>query len=341
MAIIDFPSNPTNGQTYNQNGVSYYYNAAIGAWLTQITSTELSSTAANNQVLFVDGGLSNGTSGLVYTKTANTLFANGVVANAMVTDTLHVSSISGVGLNPTNNAIVAAFDRANNSLQNTSFTLNGDLTVSGTVNTNININATRLRSNIIQSSTGTDFMIDGYPRMPGQIIQHLTAPCNGRTVGPYTWPNVTATLSLDTTYRDVTGSVLSYTPPAGTNTVLYRFSWLIRFSSYSGISHYRFYIDSDEVAGAYRSIAASYEANSHANFNQIFEWSIQCNAATTNASKGEFTSWTSPKTLKLQAREYDNSTYQQILHLNTWRDGTSASSPYDVAIPILTIIAIA
>ena len=193
----------------------------------------------------------------------------------------------------------------------------------------------------IVNSTGSVVSVDGYPRQPGQIIQHLTAPCNGRTVGPYTWPNVTSILSLTTTYQDVTGSVLSYTPPAGTNTVLYRFSWLIRFSSYSGISHYRFYIDSDEVIGAYRASAASYEANSQANFMQLFEWSIQCNAATTNASKGEFTSWTSPKTLKLQAREYDGSTYQQILHYNTWRDGTSSSAPYDVAVPMLTIIAIA
>lgn len=341
MASLDFPTNPTNGQTYTQNGVSYYYNAAIGAWLTQITSTELAATAANNQVLFIDGGFSNGTSGLVYSKTANTMYANGVVANAVVATTLHVSTLSGTGLNPTNNSISAAFDRANNSLQNTSFTLNGDLTVSGTVNTNININATRLRSNIIQSSTGTDFMIDGYPRMPGQIIQHLTAPCNGRTVGPYTWPNVTAVLPLTTTYQDVTGSVLSYTPPAGTNTVLYRFSWLIKFVSYSGISHYRFYIDSDEVIGAYRCIAANYESSAHANFNQIFEWSIQCNAATTTASKGEFTSWTSPKTLKIQAREYDGSTYQQVLHQNDWRDGAGASAPYTLAVPMLTIIAIA
>jgi len=217
MAIIDFPSNPTNGQTYNQNGVSYYYNAAIGAWLTQITSTELSSTAANNQVLFVDGGLSNGTSGLVYTKAANTLFANGVVANTMVTDRLHVNVLSGSGLNPTNNAIVAAFDRANNSLQNTSFTLNGDLTVSGTVNTNININATRLRSNIIQSSTGTDFMIDGYPRMPGQIIQVVNTY--------YRTPTSLSIPASYNTYTDVPGISATITPRSSSSKIYMTVRW--------------------------------------------------------------------------------------------------------------------
>lgn len=217
MAIIDFPSNPTSGQTYTQNGVSYYYNAAIGAWLTQITSTELSSTAANNQVLFVDGGLSNGTSGLVYTKAANTLFANGVVANAMVTNSLHVNVLSGSGLNPTNNAIVAAFNRANNSLQNTSFTLNGDLTVSGTVNTNININATRLRSNIIQSSTGTDFMIDGYPRMPGQIIQVVNTY--------YTTPTSLSIPASSSTYTDVPGISATITPRSAASKIYMTVRW--------------------------------------------------------------------------------------------------------------------
>ena len=217
MAILDFPTNPTNGQTYTQNGVSYYYNAAIGGWLTQITSTQLSSTAANNQVLFIDGGFSNGTSGLVYSKTANTMYANGVVANAVVATTLHVSTLSGTGLNPTNNSISAAFDKANNALQNTSFTLNGDLTVSGTVNTNININATRLRSNIIQSSTGTDFMIDGYPRMPGQIIQvvntYLTTPTSQSISAGY---NV---------YNDISGFAATITPRSVNSKIYMTVRW--------------------------------------------------------------------------------------------------------------------
>ena len=88
MASLDFPTSPTNGQTYTQNGVSYYYNAAIGGWLTQITSTQLSSTAANNQVLFIDGGFSNGSYGLVYNKTSNTVYTNTVIASSMTTTSL-------------------------------------------------------------------------------------------------------------------------------------------------------------------------------------------------------------------------------------------------------------
>lgn len=335
MAIIDFPSNPTNGQTYNQNGVSYYYNAAIGAWLTQITSTELSSTAANNQVLFVDGGISNGTSGLVYTKAANTLFANGVVANTMVTDRLHVSSISGVGLNPTNNAIVAAFDRANNSLQNTSFTLNGDLTVSGTVNTNININATRLRSNIIQSSTGTNFIIDGYPRMPGQIIEYLSSPCDGSTIvgasGSYTWPSVTAQQSDSYSYIDLNGSSISYTPPAGATRVIYRFEWQSYWGSAHAIAHNKFFIDGTEVLYARHSRSSQYHEG-----RSPFEWTINIGGVG-NTNTGRQASWTTAKIMKIQYRSYGSGDimYQ---HGTTYWDGGGGNQ---FSMPHLSIIAIA
>ena len=144
MASLDFPSNPTNGQTYTQNGVSYYYNAAIGGWLTQITSTQLSSTAANNQVLFIDGGFSNGSYGLVYNKTANTVYTNTVIASAMTTTSLDVGNITGTALLSTNNAISAAFIKANTALANASLTLIGDLTVEGSINVNSTVASVNL-----------------------------------------------------------------------------------------------------------------------------------------------------------------------------------------------------
>ena len=83
MASLDFPSNPTNGQTYALNGVTYYYNSSMGAWLTQLTSMNLS-TSSNTQVLFNDAGIANGSSGLTYNKAANTVFANTINVNTMV-----------------------------------------------------------------------------------------------------------------------------------------------------------------------------------------------------------------------------------------------------------------
>jgi hypothetical protein len=75
MASLDFPTNPVNNQTYSLNGVTYYYNSAIGAWLTQLSTMNLS-TSSNTQVLFNDAGVANGSSGLVFDKSANTVSVN-------------------------------------------------------------------------------------------------------------------------------------------------------------------------------------------------------------------------------------------------------------------------
>ena len=84
MASLDFPSNPTNGQTYALNGVTYYYNSSIGAWLTQLTSMNLS-TSSNTQVLFNDAGLANGSSGLVFDKGTNALTSLGSIKSTSST----------------------------------------------------------------------------------------------------------------------------------------------------------------------------------------------------------------------------------------------------------------
>ncbi len=93
MSSLDFPLNPVDSQEYSLNGVTYYYNAALGAWLTKLSSAPLP-TAFNRQVLFNDAGLSNGSYGLVFDKSANTLFANtiNVSSNMRVTGNLYIGS---------------------------------------------------------------------------------------------------------------------------------------------------------------------------------------------------------------------------------------------------------
>ena len=41
MAALDFPSSPVNGQTYSLNGVTYYYDATVGAWLTDVVDSPI------------------------------------------------------------------------------------------------------------------------------------------------------------------------------------------------------------------------------------------------------------------------------------------------------------
>jgi hypothetical protein len=83
MAALDFPANPVDQQQYTLNGIVYYYNASVGAWLTVLTS-KLSDTSSNTQVMFNDAGVSNGSPGLVYNKVANTLTVRNIISTGNV-----------------------------------------------------------------------------------------------------------------------------------------------------------------------------------------------------------------------------------------------------------------
>ncbi len=120
MGAIDFPSNPTDQQVFSSGGVTYIYNASIGAWLTSYVSTPLY-TSANTQVLYNDDGQSKGNTGLVFDRRANTLIVNNLVAAG--------SNIASV--------INSAFGRANTALQNTDgVVFNGSLKTTGYLGVN-------------------------------------------------------------------------------------------------------------------------------------------------------------------------------------------------------------
>ena len=59
------------------------------------------------------------------------------------------------------------------------------------------------------------------------VLEQLSMICDGQNYtvssGTYTSQNVTALQILTTSYADVTGSTISYTPPAGATCVIYEF----------------------------------------------------------------------------------------------------------------------
>lgn len=203
----------------------------------------------------------------------------------------------------------------------------------------------KLYVNEIAPKSGNDVTVTGLVHRPaGSIIEVLTGVCDGRSQtvqsGTYTFPNVTTTQNLTATYADCSGSVISYTPPTGTTRVKYELEMKVKAVALSGISHYRFYIDGVEVTRARTSRAFSHSASNQGCMVQLFSWVIDCNASSADASKGAFTSWTSSKTLKWQAREY-GSGYQMSLHNNIWWDGASATGTTVTDPPFLTITAYA
>ena len=184
---------------------------------------------------------------------------------------------------------------------------------------------------------------------PGSVLQEIHGFCDGRTVSSITFPNVTATQTLTTSHADITGSNITYTPPAGTTTVVYTFSFHWEAQSYSGLSHYEFYIDGTPVNNGYgrRTQAGAYQSN-HQNVSRVvyeFPILIDSTLASDEITNLKLKSWTSARTLKMTGRYY-GSTYNAALHHNVWFNGASASTSDTtpstaLALPTLSLKAIA
>ena len=188
----------------------------------------------------------------------------------------------------------------------------------------------------------TDFAT-GY--RPGEIIEYFAGNADGRSItvlsGTYTLDNVISTISLTTTYQYLTGSRINYVPPTGTKYVEYRYQFQWDTASLSGISHFKLFIDGTEVQPAYRCIAGGYQSNHHDNWPVEMAFVFDLTAESDDLANGKLASWTTPKIIEVQAREYDNSSYNATIHYNVWRDGAGAPSPFNVHKPNLTISAIA
>ena len=175
----------------------------------------------------------------------------------------------------------------------------------------------------------------------GTVLEEIHGFCDGRTVSGITFPTVTATQNLTTTHTDLTGSNITYTPPPEAKTVVYTFSFQFNPVALSGISHFKFFIDSDEVSTFRRTQASAYDVNTQANLRFAFEYPILIGHTSNEPQNAKLTSWTTPKTLKMQGREYDGSSYQSQIHLNDWWDGASASGSNALNIPSISLKAIA
>ena len=70
---------------------------------------------------------------------------------------------------------------------------------------------------------------------PGTVLQEICGICDGRTVSGVTFPNVTATQLFTTSYADLTGSEITYTPPTGTTTVVFKFKGTVANDDYQAL----------------------------------------------------------------------------------------------------------
>tara|TARA_A200000159_G_C7238419_1_gene303440 strand:+ start:40 stop:861 length:822 start_codon:yes stop_codon:yes gene_type:complete len=187
-----------------------------------------------------------------------------------------------------------------------------------------------------------------YSYRPGELIETLAGHTRGQTLagimGNVTWPTVTGVMALTTTYQDITGSSVTYTPPPGTKFVRYQFQANYADDSHGGISHLRYYLNGNEVTRLYQCNAFNYDTggNGHGNMNQVMEAWYDLSGSTTDYASGQlpYANWSGGINMKVAGREYSG-TYTGAWHKNKWRDGSGATGDFSYRRPLLKIQAYA
>tara|TARA_R100000152_G_scaffold16878_1_gene8424 strand:- start:213 stop:845 length:633 start_codon:yes stop_codon:yes gene_type:complete len=187
------------------------------------------------------------------------------------------------------------------------------------------------------STSGSDVTITlpSTSRTLGTVVEQFYYPCIGETVttgaGDITLGNVTTAQFGTSTYTDLTGSTIAYTPPSGTKTVIYKFQFMhSRAHDTYHVGHFKFFIDSDEVTKAYITHGAEDVSDL-----VTLEWPIRI-GGTADTTSGRVSSWTSNKTLKIQFREYGSSNETKC-HETEHSDGTGDNT---MVIPRIGITAL-
>lgn len=150
-----------------------------------------------------------------------------------------------------------------------------------------------------------DEMADG----PGRILEQFLLPCDGIAYtarsGTYTPTAVTAGQDLTTTYGYISGSTITYTPPAGTKLIIYKFV-MSPTSVAAGIGFYKVELGGVDVTDSRQAIGDYY---GYGNGRRTFEWSFAI-GGTANAATGRlnaFSDWSSGLVIKLKGKEYSAS----------------------------------
>ena len=179
----------------------------------------------------------------------------------------------------------------------------------------------------------------------GELIETIVGQCDGRTIagasGNYTLQNVTAHQSTTDTFTDLTGSSITYTPPTGTKKVVFTFSCYHEATSLSAINYMRLMVDGTEVTQGREIQAYDYNSYRHSVQRLDLTYTFITDATSQDVANGKFTSWTSGKTLKYQARRHGSSYTGNFHALKYWAsgaDGTGGGNvTSEVKIPMLRI----
>ena len=171
------------------------------------------------------------------------------------------------------------------------------------------------------------------------VMEQFFTVCDGSTIalasGNKTVENVTADMDLTSTFADIPGSTLAYTPPTGAKQVIFEFHYYGTFKDPNVIWHHKLFLDSDEVTMA----RGTFRANEAFTDRIVMKWAFNIGGTAATAS-GRVASWTSDKTIKMQAREFGSSSEGYLHRLANWDGSTTDEEAPDAAMPCIGITAI-
>ena len=168
---------------------------------------------------------------------------------------------------------------------------------------------------------------------PGTIMETFAGMCDGRSItvpsGTYTLQNVSGTQIAESGFTDITGSVISYKPPAGTKSVVYEFNFQHTSYNANGISYCKMVVDGIDINPS-RFVVSDNSTNSQVHFMQTLRIGV-----TEATSSGDYETWPSNKTISLQFN-YHGGSHRGQAH------GQYYTSSFDTyRIPNIRITAIA
>jgi len=275
----------------------------------EIRVNKIENRSGLGTVTFADTGVD--LAGIV---TATTFSGSGAsltsLPAAQVTGTL--PAISGANLTALNGSNIASGTVADARISTlTASKLSGALPA---------ISAANLTSipaaNIVGVATG-GFKRSGETSL--QVLEQFFSPCDGSTIatsgGNITLSNITARQQLTSSFATLTGSSISYVPPSGTTQVIYTFQFVIASDGDNdGLFHAGFTVDGTEATDARFTERLS---SNYWDTTCTFTWGINIGGSTT-AATGRLASWSSAKTLVLEAREHGGSNESQVHYIQNW-----------------------
>ena len=170
---------------------------------------------------------------------------------------------------------------------------------------------------------------------PRIVLEQFFSPCDGSVItlqdGNHTLTQPAATHLTDS-FVDVVGSSIAYTPPAGTQQVVYEYHFMLSDDGGNGpIASFALYLDSDEVT-KFRTVIREDDSTED---RWVLKWGFNIGGSADTAS-GRVTTWTSAKTIKIQGCRYSSSYPGSLHETNHWANGSTDQ----LSIPCVGITAI-